>query len=95
MSTTDEVKGYEKEEKLLKGIKNSYSQRRGHSHTKVRSMVPGKWLFSGALRKRQPLCLAIVSAHRRENNLREVREEGDQPLQQEGVMLLAPSQAEC
>lgn len=64
----------------------------GPSHTKVRSMVPGKWLFSRALQKRQPLYLVIVSTQRRENNIREVHKKGYQRFQQEGVMLLAPSQ---
>lgn len=78
-STTYEVKGYEKKENLLNGIKTWYSQMLGHSHTKVRSMVPYEWLFSRALKKRQPLYLAIVSTQRRENNIREVHEKGYQP----------------
>lgn len=64
----------------------------GHSHTKVRSMVPCQWLFSRALQKRPPLYLAIVSAQRRENNICEVHEKGHQPFLREEGVLLAPSQ---
>lgn len=91
-SATYEAKDYKKKENLLKGIKNWYSQMLGHSHTKARSMVLCKWLFSGAFQKGQPLYLALVSTPRRENNICEVHEKGYQPFQHEGVMILASSQ---
>ena len=64
----------------------------GQSGTKVRSMVPCKRLLSMALWKRQSLYLASESMQRRGNNVREVQEKGYQRFQQEGIMLLAPSQ---
>lgn len=64
----------------------------GHSHSRVRSMVPCKWQFSRALQKRQPLYLAVVSSQRKANHICEVHKRGYQPFQREGVLRLAPRQ---
>lgn len=62
-STTYEVKGYEQKENLLNGIKTWYSQMLGHSHTKVRSMVPTSGCSPGHWR-RGNLFILLLWAHR-------------------------------